>query len=93
MENVIEGKKTITDLTDFYMKKIKLAVQESTNGNKRPNTSSRMGLAFGIISNQGGFQLLDMIMPRLISHMIPYKFKCSHWWKINLLSSLNAVNQ
>ena len=84
MENVIEGKKTITDLTDFYMKKIKLAVQESTNGNKRPNTSSRMGLAFGIISNQGGFQLLDMIMPRLISHMIPYKFKCSHWWKINL---------
>ena len=35
MENVIEGKKTITDLTDFYMKKIKLAVQESTNARRK----------------------------------------------------------
>ena len=70
MENVIEGKKTITDLTDFYMKKIKLAVQESTNGNKRPNTSSRMGLAFGIISNQGGFQLLDLITLQIKKHII-----------------------
>lgn len=52
MEQVIEGKKTITDLTEFYLKKVKLAVQESTNNNKPPNTSSRMALAFGIISNQ-----------------------------------------
>ena len=52
MENVIEGKKTFNDLTDFYMEKINLAVQESTNGNKPPNTTSRMALAFGIISNQ-----------------------------------------
>ena len=52
MENVIEGKKTLKDLTDFYMEKIKLAVLESTNGHKRPNTTSRMALAFGIISNQ-----------------------------------------
>ena len=52
MENVIEGKKTITDLTDFYLEKIKLAVQESTTTNKRPSTTSRMALAFGIISNQ-----------------------------------------
>ena len=54
MENVIEGKKTIADLTDFYLEKIKLAVQESTTttNNKAPNTTSRMALAFGIISNQ-----------------------------------------
>ena len=32
----------------------------------------------------GGFQLLDLIIPELKSHVIPYKFKCSHWWKINL---------
>jgi hypothetical protein len=52
MENVIEGKKTIADLTDFYLEKIKLAVQESTNTNTPPSTTSRMALAFGIISNQ-----------------------------------------
>ena len=27
----------------------------------------------------GGFQLLDMIIPELKSHMIPYKFKVFHW--------------
>ena len=32
----------------------------------------------------GGFQLLDLIIPKLKSHVIPYKFKCSHWWKIHL---------
>ena len=32
----------------------------------------------------GGFQLLDLIIPELKSHVIPYKFKCSHWWKIHL---------
>ena len=36
-----------------------------------------------IIQN-GGFQLLDLIIPELKSHVIPYKFKCSHWWKIHL---------
>jgi hypothetical protein len=52
MENIIEGKKSITDLTDFYLDKIKLAVQESTITNTPPSTTSRMALAFGIISNQ-----------------------------------------
>ena len=32
----------------------------------------------------GGFQLLDLIIPELKSHVIPYEFKCSHWWKIHL---------
>ena len=31
---------------------------------------------------KGGFQLLDLITPELKSYVIPYKFKCSHWWKI-----------
>ena len=35
-------------------------------------------------SVKGGFQLLDLIIPELKSHVIPYKFKCSHWWKIHL---------
>ena len=52
MEKVIEGKKSITDLTEFYLEKIKLAVQESTTTNTPPNTTARMALAFGIISNQ-----------------------------------------
>ena len=34
--------------------------------------------------DMGGFQLLDLVIPELKSHVIPYKFKCSHWWKIHL---------
>ena len=34
------------------------------------------------ISNYGGFQLLDLIIPELKSHVIPYKFKSSHWLKL-----------
>ena len=32
----------------------------------------------------GGFQLEFVSISRVISHMTCYKFKCSHWWKINL---------
>ena len=37
-----------------------------------------------LLSYVGGFQLLDLIIPELKSHVILYKFKCSHWWKIYL---------
>ena len=46
-----------------------------------------------------GFQLLDLIITELKSHMNCKKFKCPHWWKFylskenplqDLLSSLNA---
>ena len=30
----------------------------------------------------GGFQLLDLIIPELKCHVIPYKFKSSHWLKL-----------
>ena len=30
----------------------------------------------------GDFQLLDLIIPELKSHVIPYKFKSSHWLKL-----------
>ena len=30
----------------------------------------------------GGFQLLDLIIPELKSHVIPYKFKSPHWLKL-----------
>ena len=30
----------------------------------------------------GGFQLLDLIIPELKSHVIPYKLKSSHWLKL-----------
>ena len=40
----------------------------------------------------GGFQLLDLIIQELKSHVIPYKFKSSHWlksqhsdWRANLV--------
>ena len=37
-----------------------------------------------ILTVLGGFQLLDLIIPELKRHVIPYKFKYSHWWKIHL---------
>ena len=49
---------------------------------------------------KGGFQLLDLIIRDLKSHMACLKFKVSHWWKFylskkdplqDLLSSLNTV--
>ena len=33
---------------------------------------------------QGGFQLVDLIITELHSHMTCYKLECSHWWKIYL---------
>ena len=33
--------------------------------------------------DQGGFQLLDLIILELKSHLIPYKFKSSHWLKLH----------
>ena len=30
----------------------------------------------------GGFHLVAKIIRELKSHMIPYKFKCSHWLKL-----------
>ena len=36
------------------------------------------------VLHKGDFQLLDLILPELKSHVIPYKFKCSHWSKIHL---------
>ena len=45
--------------------------------------------------NHGGFQLLDLIIPELKSHVIPYKFKSSHWlklqhsdWRANLVKDI-----
>ena len=35
-----------------------------------------------VLEHIGGFQLLDLIIPELKSHMIPYKFKSSHWLKL-----------
>ena len=32
----------------------------------------------------GGFHVVAKIIREFESHMIPYKFKCSHWWKIIL---------
>ena len=34
------------------------------------------------LTDKGGFQLLDLIIPELKSHVIPYKFKSSHWLKL-----------
>ena len=32
--------------------------------------------------DQGGFQLVTLIILELISHMTCLKFECSHWWKL-----------
>ena len=43
--------------------------------------------------NLGGFHVVTKIIRELKSHMIPYKFKCSHWWKIALQSECCNFNQ
>ena len=35
-----------------------------------------------VLQDIGGFQLLDLIIPELKSHVIPYTFKSSHWLKL-----------
>ena len=40
-----------------------------------------------------GFSFGRLIIRELKSHMIPYKFKCSDWWKINLQSECCNSNQ
>ena len=47
-----------------------------------------MYLAEGVGGNfavHGVFQLLDLILPELKSHVIPYKFKSTHWLRANLV--------
>ena len=48
----------------------------------------------------GGFQLLDLIIPELKSHVIPCKFKSSHWlklqhsdWRANLVKDFYFTNK
>ena len=38
-----------------------------------------------VLGDLGDFQLLDLILPELKSHVIPYKFKSSHWLRANLV--------
>ena len=45
--------------------------------------------------HKGGFHLVAKIIRELKSHMLPYKFKCSHWlklehsdWRANLVQDL-----
>ena len=41
----------------------------------------------------GGFQLLYLILPELKSHVIPYKFKSSHWLRANLVKDFFFTNE
>ena len=44
-------------------------------------------------NDHGGFHVVAKIIRELKSHMIPYKFKCSHCWKIALQSKCCNFNQ
>ena len=46
-----------------------------------------------MLPGHGGFQLVAKIIRKLKSHMIPYKFKCSHWWLFALQSECCSFNQ
>ena len=46
-----------------------------------------------IIQEIGGFHLVAKIIRELKSHMIPYKFKCSHWCKFALQPECCNFNQ
>ena len=51
--------------------------------------SSKRGRTYEMLL-QGGFQLLDLIITELKSHMTCQKFKVSHWWKFYLSKKLFA---
>ena len=49
---------------------------------KQKNRQNNAIVLFIVLHCLGGFQLLDLIIPELKSHVIPYKFKSSHWLKL-----------
>ena len=49
--------------------------------------SSKRGRTYEMLL-QGGFQLLDLIITELKSHMTCQKFKVSHWWKFYLSKNI-----
>ena len=48
----------------------------------KPNCFKKQVLCHHFYLPKGGFHLVAKIISELKSHMIPYKFKCSHWWKL-----------
>ena len=45
------------------------------------------------VGRHGGFQLLDLILPELKSHVIPFKLKSSHWLRANLVKDFFFTNE
>ena len=56
-------------------------------------TILKTNVAALITNDMGGFHVVAKIIRELKSHMIPYKFKWSHWWKIALQSECCNFNQ
>ena len=54
-----------------------------TSKDLNPTTTvETLGLDFGLDLDNGFFHVVAKIKRELKSHMIPYKFKCSHWLKL-----------
>ena len=49
-----------------------------TNKIKTSRQISEKNLNKRALNHVGGFQLLDLIIPEVKSHVIPYKLECSH---------------
>ena len=47
-------------------------------------SSKSPAYSMGSYVDEGGFQLLDLIIMELKSHMTCSKFKVFHWWKLYL---------
>ena len=62
----------------------------SVNAEKIEVLENNQGKYFSVY---GGFHAVAKIIRELKSHMFPYKFKCSHWWKIALQSECCNFNQ
>ena len=56
------------------------AVDFTTPANEKGHVCNRF--EFSDQKDHGGFHLVAKIIRELKSHMIPYKFKCSHWLKL-----------
>ena len=71
-----------SDLAQFFQDGTKVKILSEIQPplrNRAFLTHSKLSTLLGVI---GGFHLVAKIIRELKSHMITYKFKCSHWLKL-----------
>ena len=57
-------------------------VRSDSGGAGETGESNERVVEDTVVPGKGGFHVVAKIIRELKSHMIPYKFKCSHWLKL-----------